>query len=78
MGNWRDQTNYDYNSRPKDITIWIGDRSFKATIPNGKTEYCVALSQDITASEVYVRIDSVYPGTEWDDTCISEVGIYGK
>lgn len=78
MGNWRDQEKYDFNSRPKDITIWIDSQSFQVQIPNGKTEYCVVFSKDVSGSEVYVRIDSVYAGTEWDDTCISEMGIYGK
>lgn len=78
MGNWRDQKNYDENNRPKDITVWVGDEYFEVTVPNEKTEYCLKLSKDVKASEIYVQIDSVYKGTHWSDTCISEVGIYGK
>lgn len=78
MGNWRDQNNYDVNNRPKGITVWFGDQSYQVTIPDGKTEYCLELSGDITCSEIYIRIDSVYSGSEYDDTCISEIGIYGK
>ncbi len=78
MGNWRDQKNYTENNRPKQITIWCGDEYFDVTIPDGMTEYCVQLSKDVNCSEIYVVIDSVYKGTAWDDTCISEVGIYGK
>lgn len=78
MGNWRDQKNYTENNRPKQITIWCGDKYFEVTIPDGMTEYCVELSDDVNCSEIYVVIDSVYKGTAWDDTCISEVGIYGK
>ena len=78
MGNWRNQENYDLNSRPKDITVWFGGQSYQVTIPDGKTEYCLELSGDISCSEMYLRIDSVYAGTKYDDTCISEVGIYGN
>lgn len=78
LGNWRDQERYEMNNRPKTMTVWLDDLSFSITFPNEKKEFCVELSSECKASEIYVRIDSVYEGTEWDDTCISEIGIYGK
>ena len=78
MGNWRDDENYRKNSRPKDITIWLGSESFNVTIPDGKTQYCVEFSTAVNADKVTVRIDSVYKGDEWDDTCISEITIYSE
>ena len=78
MGNWRNQQNYDMNSRPKDITVWLDEQSYSITVPDGKTEYCIAFSSEVECSELYIRIESVYPGSDYDDTCISEIGIYGK
>ena len=78
LGNWRDPQRYAMNNRPQTMTIWLDDLSFQVTFPDGQTEFCIEFSSDCPASVIYLRIDSVYQGTEWDDTCISEVGIYGK
>lgn len=78
LGNWRDQERYEKNNRPKQLTIWLGDESYTISFPDEKKEFCVVLSQDCEISSLQIYIDSVYKGTEWDDTCISEVGIYGK
>lgn len=78
MGNWRDKENYNVNSRPKDITIWLGSESYKVTIPDGMTQYCVEFSSAVEANKVTVRVDSVYAGSEYDDTCISEITIYSE
>ncbi len=78
LGNWRDPERYAMNNRPQTMTIWLDDLSFQVTFPDGQTEFCIEFSSDCPASVIYLRIDSVYQGTEWDDTCISEVGIYGK
>jgi flagellar basal body-associated protein FliL len=79
MGNWRTEELFYQNCRPKDITVWVGDYSFDITVPDGMTEYCMELSKDVPATEVYIQINSVYTErTDCEDTCISEVGIYGK
>ena len=78
LGNWRDPQRYAMNNRPQTMTIWLDDLSFQVTFPDGQTEFCIEFSSDCPASVIYLRIDSVYQGTEWDDTCISEIGIYGK
>lgn len=77
MGNWRNAENYSSNNRPREITVRVGTESFDVTIPDSMTEYILTLSDDVQASEVYIYIDSVYEG-QYDDTCISEVTIYGK
>ena len=46
-------------------------------VPMGEDQFCLEFSRDCPASEIYVRIDDVYEGSLWDDTCISEIGIYG-
>ncbi len=78
LGNWRSAERYSQNNRPKELTVLIGDEVFNAEFPDGQTEYCLALSKDVSANLVSVAIQSVYSGDEWDDTCISEISIYGK
>ncbi len=78
MGNWRDQSNYNQNGRPRDITVWLDSTSFSVTIPDGMTQYCIEFTSAVTASKVKIRIDSVYKGTNWEDTCISEITFYAE
>ncbi len=78
LGNWRDEERYDANNRPKELIIILDDVEFSVKFEDGQTEYCVELSDDIEASSIFVIIESVYEGSLWDDTCISEIEIYGK
>lgn len=78
LGNWRDQKNYTENNRPSKLKISVGDFVTYIDFPNTKDEFYVALSDDYSASVVDIRVEGVYKGTAWDDTCIAEIGIYGK
>ncbi|MDD3279840.1 MAG: zinc-ribbon domain-containing protein [Lachnospiraceae bacterium] len=78
LGNWRDENNYIVNNRPSKLKITVGDVVATVEYPDVQEEFYVALSQPYSASLVDIRIEGVYKGTQWDDTCIAEVGIYGK
>lgn len=77
LGNWRDQQRYDENGVPKTLTIWLDEQSFQMEFPHERRQFCLEFSKECSAREIYVRIDEVYEGNLWDDTCISEIGIYG-
>lgn len=78
LGNWRGDLQYKENATPRTLTIWLDNRSFQVDFPYEKTQFCLEFSSPCPASEVYVRIDDVYEGTQYDDACISEMGIYGE
>ncbi|MGN1167291.1 MAG: NADase-type glycan-binding domain-containing protein [Lachnospiraceae bacterium] len=78
LGNWNSDEYYAGNNRPKELEITVGDISQSVVFPDGKTEYWIELSQECTASEIDLVIQSVYSGSKWDDTCIAEIGIYGR
>lgn len=78
LGNWNSGEYYDGNNRPKELEITAGDVTQTVTFPDGKVEYWVEFSEECPASEIDVAIRSVYKGSQWDDTCIAEIGIYGK
>ncbi len=78
LGNWNSQEYYDKNNRPKEVQITVGDVTQSVTFPDGKVEYWIELSEECPASEVELVIQSVYEGSKWDDTCIAEIGIYGR
>ena len=78
LGNWRSAETYRQNNRPRKLAVQIGDVVYNVEFPDGQTEYCLALSKDLSANYISITIQSVYSGDDWDDTCISEVEIYGK
>lgn len=78
LGNWNSDEYYIGNNRPKELEITVGDVTRPVTFPDGKTEYWIELSGECTASEIDLVIQSVYSGSKWDDTCIAEIGIYGR
>ena len=79
LGNWYtlDGDYYAMNNRPKVLNFRIGDKSFDVEFPDEKKEMCVELSEDVVASDVTVTIKEVYSGSEYDDTCITEMDYYG-
>ena len=78
LGNWYEPEDYYYmNNRPERLTFTVGNESFSLSFPDRKEEMYVELSRDVPASQVRVTIDSVYRGTDYADTCINEITIYG-
>lgn len=80
LGNWRGDDYYAANHRPRTLQIIAGDYEQFIDFPDGKEEYWVEFSQECPVSEVKVVIQDVYMGNSdiWDDTCIAEIGMYGK
>ena len=77
LGNWRSDNLYRENNRPKTLSLMFGEESVQVTVPDEKKEVCVTLSRDVKASDMTVRIDDVYSGSKYDDTCIAEISVRG-
>ena len=78
LGNWYSTDDYYIrNNRPEKMTFEIGGKSFEVTFPDEKREFCLEFSEDLTAASLRMTINSVYKGTEYEDTCINEVDVYG-
>ena len=66
---------YYRNSRPKDITISFSDGTIKyVTLKDeyGKVNN-IDLVEGVVADSFTIFIDSVYSGSSYDDTCITEI-----
>jgi len=77
LGVWSSESYYWKNNRPATMTIWFDDNGFEVTFPDGKEEFALLFDEDIPATSVHIEINSVYKGSEYDDTCITDIGIYG-
>ena len=77
MGFWKTDNAYWENGRPAEIRLDFSDgSSIVCTLPDQMLEYEVRLSKAVQANWVKITILSVYGGTEFEDTCISEIGVY--
>ena len=78
LGNWRSDDYYYSNGRPSRITIQIADFSAQISVPDERREFFIELNEAYPANSVTITIEDVYPGTQWEDTCIAEVKAYGN
>ena len=65
---------YDRNSRPKTMTLFFSDGSNESVaLSDTNGVQTLNLVNPVTTSSVVLQIDSVYAGSVYQDTCISEV-----
>ncbi len=78
LGNWRNTSYFQKNGVPKTLTISIGDFETQVTFTGEQKVEWVELTEDASADQMKIYIDEVYEGTDWDDTCITEITLYGE
>lgn len=69
---------YTKNARPKTIELIFSDGSAQefGLADSGLTEQEIQLSAPVNSSSVTLVIRDVYPGTKYEDTAITEFGMY--
>lgn len=73
-GYQKSQSIYKKNSRPRDVrlTSWDGV-DMVATLTDRMGEQRIRLPRSFAYSQIQLEILSVYPGSKWSDTCITEL-----
>lgn len=72
-GNHSSNMYYTKNSRPKTIMLTFSDGSTEEyTLLDAKKETTVYFDKVVNTNSIRLTIVSVYPGSEWKDTVISE------
>lgn len=79
-GNVLSEDSYYQNGRVKTLTMFAADGEWKVEFPDEYNLEGVSFTMDeaFTAGELTFRIDEVYEGTVYEDTCIAEISLYGK
>lgn len=73
-GNQYDRSRYLDNNRPENITISFSDGSSLSVRLNDVREgQTIPLSEPVITDSVRIRIDSVYHGSKYSDTVISDI-----
>lgn len=76
LGNWRSDEMWGYNARPHELTLQIGDVQKDVEFTDEKKKFCLSFETPINGDSVSITLKSVYKGTRWEDTCISEIELY--
>ena len=61
----------------KTINLEIDGKKQTLNFDDAGHFYTFSSKKPVTAKQVKLIIDSVYQGSKWQDTCISEVEFYG-
>lgn len=77
LGNWKTDDYFIGNGRPKTLNLLLGDFTQSVTFRDGKDIQWVEFNTPITADSMKVTIEDVYAGTKWEDTCITEITLFG-
>ena len=68
---------YEKNNRPREIRFVLSDgSSFTCAFPDRNADCYVLLGEPVRTSDLELVIESVYPGSMCQDTCITEVTAY--
>ena len=78
LGNWKTDRYYVGNAKPKTMTLAFGDYVGPVTFTGERKVEWVEVNNAVKANSMRVSIDDVYPGTQWEDTCITEIMVYGE
>ncbi|MGC6494483.1 MAG: discoidin domain-containing protein [Myxococcota bacterium] len=77
-GDWYDMANWGRANRPKEIELKFSDGSTEIhTLDDEMTVQTLKLAKPVQSSSVRLRLKSVYGGSAWMDTVISEVQVFG-
>lgn len=78
LGNWKNDEYYYGNARPKTMTITAGSFTGQVTFTGVRDIEWVEFNKEVSVDSITMVINDVYQGTSWQDTCISEIMVYGK
>ena len=78
LGNWESVELYNENGRPDALRFDFSDGSSVTCAFNDSMEvFEVALSKSVRTEWIKITILGSYEGTKYEDTCITEVELYG-
>lgn len=81
LGNWSSSDKYQENGRPSSITLVMESNGQELGRMTQKLEdamdtHCITFDTPVECSSIQFIIEDVYPGTQYEETVISELGLY--
>ena len=78
LGNWKNDEYYHGNARPRNISIALGDIVRDITFTGERRPEWVEFSEEVPADSMRITLHDSFRGTQWEDTCITEIAVYGR
>lgn len=79
LGNWKTDEYYKKNHIPKTLLIESGGNNWLLTFENEKQEFLVKMDTETEMSDIRITIQDIYnENSEWDDTPITDIGLWYK
>ena len=78
LGNWRNDTWYEKNARPRTMTLQLEGEDFELDFQNAHKVQWVKLENPPEIEDLRLIIDDYYMGTVYEDTCITDIYFYGE
>lgn len=79
LGNWKTEEYYNGNYRPKTLQINSGNNQWSITFADAKQEFLVQLNPEVNMNNIRITIQDVYKDhIQWEDTPITEIGLWYK
>lgn len=81
LGNWSSSDKYQENGRPSSITLVMESNGQELGRMTQKLEdimdsHCITFDTPVECSSIQFIIEDVYPGTQYEETVISELSLY--
>ena len=77
-GNWRDETQWERNLRPKTLEITVNGKTVSVEMQDVRASQFVVFSEPVETASFTIKIVDVYSGAEGEsDVPISEIRAYG-
>lgn len=77
LGNWKSAEGYQNNNRPKVIEFQMGSERVSYEFEDKQEEVLLRFVIPVQSVNIQLNLLDVYTGVKYDDTCISEVKVYG-
>lgn len=75
-GNGTNEEKYQSNNRVKEIMVIVGNQKVSYTLEDHMGIQYIAIQEEIPCEEISIQINSVYQGTKYDDTSLSELNFF--
>ena len=76
LGNWKTKEYYYGNNRPRTLTLSMNGQSWKVSFPDKWEQFGIRFTSAVKTSDLKITINDVYKGTDWNDTVITDIGVW--
>lgn len=76
LGNWKTEKYYYGNNRPRTLTLSMNGQSWKVSFPDKWEQFGIQFTSPVKTSDLRITINEVYKGTSWNDTVITDIGVW--